>query len=57
MKVLLTLLVALFIAIAIVTEGLVAALAELLAFVVVISWVLKSKQAVKRKEAQIEPHV
>lgn len=46
-----------FVALSIISKGLVSAVAALAAFSVVITWVLKSKQAVKRNEARIEPHV
>lgn len=58
MKLLLVVVVAALVAVAITTEGLVSAVAELLAFAAVITWAWKSKQAVqKNHEAQIEPHV
>lgn len=57
MKLLVAVVVMALVGVSIISSGLVAALAELGAFVVVIAWVLKSKQAAKRKEAHIEPHV
>lgn len=57
MKLLVVAAVVALIGVSIISSGLVSALAELGAFAVVIAWVIKSKQAVKRKEAHIEPHV
>ncbi|WP_157946024.1 hypothetical protein [Vibrio gangliei] len=57
MKLLLVAIVAALFGVSISTEGLVAALAALLAFAAVIVWAWKSKQAVHRNEAHTEPHV
>ncbi|MFH0256433.1 hypothetical protein ACGRL8_05150 [Vibrio rumoiensis] len=56
-KLLVVLSVIVLVGVSIISSGVFAALAELAAFAVVIVWALKSKQAVKRNEAQIEPHV
>ena len=45
------------IGLSIMSNGLVSALAQLAAFIIVITWVLKSKKVVKKSETHIDPHV